>query len=122
MFTRNNPEIDFTALAERVEAELHAIAPTAPATTINHLAFASAERAIRQLLQDIEPLAAPRTVLPPRLARLAWLGRFLLKIENRLFFRQRLALSHVSAALRLQIQINRLLVAHLSAVTRADRP
>jgi hypothetical protein len=71
----------------------------------------------------LEPLTVPRTVLPARLNRFPWnslafIARLVLRLDNALFFRHRLALRQMSAALRLQIQINQQLFDQVAALTR----
>ena len=124
MFIISNPEIDYAVLEAEVAQEVQMARSLPPFTIeINGLAFNSANQAVLELLDEIEVLVTPRTALPARLNRfpfnsLAFFARLVLRLDNALFFRHRLALRQVSAALRLQVQVNKQLFDQLAALTR----
>jgi len=124
MIVANNPTIDTEALERAVDAELAAARPEPPfPLRLGMLGIQITDNAILHALDLADEVSLPRTALPARLNRFPWksfsfLARFILKLDNVLFFRQRLAMRQLTAAMRIQVEVNRTLVEQVTDLRR----
>jgi hypothetical protein len=116
MLIANNPAIDLDVLGRAIEAELAAAKPQPPfPLPLGMLGLQVTGNAILKALDLVDEAARPRTALPARLNRFPWktfsfLARFIIKLDDILFFRQRLALRQLTAAMRIQVEVNNTLI------------